>query len=307
MMNFELLPNEILFDLFDYFNGIDLLRIFYALNTRLNFLLYQQFHRYHFNFFSSSKHQFDMVCQHHLPFIADRIVTLTLSNYDSTSKQINLFFSYIPSISQFTHLRSLNLWNIPSSRTFLKITEKFHHLYNLTHLPLKFYFKFNDQMNFQLINNNIWNFPKLTHCHFEGYIDKQWDFHLSTRFSRSLSNVYISAFKFQLNQIYQLFQYASHLKHLSIYIDSDENDEYKPIAIPTLIDLKIFNFYTSDTSKVIAFLQNLSNLHRLNINLSYNLIDGYQWEQIIRYYLSKLKIFNLNMKKKFSIDQNIQE
>ncbi|CAF5111222.1 unnamed protein product [Rotaria sp. Silwood1] len=173
MMNFELLPNEILFDLFDYFNGIDLLRIFYDLNTRLNFLLYQQFRGYHFNFFSSSKHQFDMVCQHHLPFIVDRIMTLTLSNYDSTPKQINLFFSYIPSISQFTHLRSLNLWNIPSiHRLDLNVyNHQFNEeeCFNLSRSPLTFQCEvlFIQVINRQSIINLVKNMINLRALHIQ--------------------------------------------------------------------------------------------------------------------------------------------
>ena len=63
MMNLELLPNEILLDLFDYFNGIHLLRAFCRLNSRFNFLLYKQFRAYRFKFDYVSKHNFDMVCQ----------------------------------------------------------------------------------------------------------------------------------------------------------------------------------------------------------------------------------------------------
>lgn len=46
MMNLEFLPNEILLDLFEYLNGIDLLRAFYDHNSRFNLLLYKQFQFY---------------------------------------------------------------------------------------------------------------------------------------------------------------------------------------------------------------------------------------------------------------------
>jgi hypothetical protein len=52
-----------------------------------------------------------MICQHHLPFIADRVIYLSLCDGNETPGQINLFFSYIPSIDQFTHLQSLKLLN----------------------------------------------------------------------------------------------------------------------------------------------------------------------------------------------------
>ncbi len=71
-MSLELLPNEILLDLFDYFYGIDLLRTFFGLNSRFNFLLYKQFRSYYFQFQSMSKSNSDMICQQHLPFITDQ-------------------------------------------------------------------------------------------------------------------------------------------------------------------------------------------------------------------------------------------
>lgn len=98
-MKLEFLPNEILLDLFEYFDGTDLLRAFYDLNTRFNFLLYKQF-----RFDLISKRIFDVICQQHLPFIANRVLALKLSDYKETPGQIDLFCSYILSLRQFTHL-----------------------------------------------------------------------------------------------------------------------------------------------------------------------------------------------------------
>ncbi len=92
-MSLELLPDDILFEPFDYFNGIDLLRTFYGLNNYLNFLLYKQYRFYCFKFNSIPKSNFDMICQEHLPFITDRIISLSLSDDEDTPEQINLFFS----------------------------------------------------------------------------------------------------------------------------------------------------------------------------------------------------------------------
>ena len=111
-MKLELLPNQMLLNLFEYFHGIDLLYAFYSLNFRFNNLLYKLFRFYCLNFESISKHQFDIVCQQHLPFITDRAITLLLSNYKHTVGEINLFSSYITSFKRFTHLRSLTSSNL---------------------------------------------------------------------------------------------------------------------------------------------------------------------------------------------------
>src|SRR5690348_9438187 len=108
-MNLEILPNEILLDLFEYFSGVDMLRAFYGLNSCFNLILYTQFRTYRFHFNSISKRTFDIICQQHLSFIADRIIDLSLSDDDETPEQINLFLSYVPSFNQFTQLRSLTL------------------------------------------------------------------------------------------------------------------------------------------------------------------------------------------------------
>jgi hypothetical protein len=164
-MNLELLPNEILLNLFNCLNGIDLLHAFYDLNSRFNLLLYKQFRAYRFDFSCFSKRQFDMICQQHLPSITDRVLTLTLSDNEDTPGQINLFLSYQPSFRQFTHLKSLSICFVHSYETLIKIVHELHHLSNLTHLKLNSSSFGNDQLDLQSIVNNIWSLTKLTHCH----------------------------------------------------------------------------------------------------------------------------------------------
>ncbi|CAF1381891.1 unnamed protein product [Rotaria sordida] len=123
-----------LLDLFDYFNGVDLLRIFYDFNS----LLYKQYRSYRFNFNSISKHNFDIICSQHLSFITDRIISLSLFDNENTSGQINLFRFYIPSFSRFTQLRSLSIFHLHSHYTLMKVIDKCHYLNHLNYL--NFYF-----------------------------------------------------------------------------------------------------------------------------------------------------------------------
>jgi len=211
-MNLELLPNELFLDLFGYFDGINLLRAFYNLNFRLNFLLYKQFRFYFFKFQSVSKRNFDMICQQHLPFIADRVIALRLSNSNETPKQINLLFSYISLFNQLTQLRSLKLFNVHSYETLSKLLDQCYHLNNLTHLNFYCYCYENDQDKFQSIVNNVWNLPKLTYCYFGIVIKKQHHFCLPTIISLSLEYVTIRPCELKMNQINQLFEYTPRLK-----------------------------------------------------------------------------------------------
>jgi hypothetical protein len=175
-MSLELLPNEILLDLFDYFYGIDLLRIFFDLNSRFNFLLYKQFRSYYFKFQSMSKCNFDMICQQHLPFITDQVISLQLCDCTETPGQINLFFSYISSLTQFTHLRSIALFDLRSYHILLKLLDECQQLYDLTYLNLYSCSFSNSSADFQLIVDKIWSLPKLTNCYLDIDINERQAF-----------------------------------------------------------------------------------------------------------------------------------
>jgi hypothetical protein len=302
-MKFELLPTEILFYLFDYFNGTDLFRAFYGLTDRFNSLLYTEYRSYRFKFNSVSKHNFEMICQQHLPFIADQVICLSLSDDKDTPEQINLFQSYIPSFSQFSQLQSLTLSHLHSYHTLLKIVDECHHLGHLTHFncySCSSHFRYGRRLDlFQPIMNSIWNLSALTYCNIDVSIEAQDFFAVPNKISTSLKYLNMSNNKFKWNQLNELFQNTPQLKSLSITIFSCINDDYIPYSVPTLIDLKINIYHTSDTSKIISFLQNTPNLRRLNITLWSEFIDGHQWKKIICNYLPKLKVFQLRMKNKF--------
>ncbi|CAF1344964.1 unnamed protein product [Adineta steineri] len=137
-MNLELIPDEVLLNIFQYVHDFDLLRAFSNLSYRFNFLLHNQYRTYCFNFNYLSKRTFDMICQQHLTFIADRTITVTLSNSEKTPEQINLFVKYIPSFAKFSHLRSLSFDSIRSYEILTKIIDECHHLCNLTHCTFDF-------------------------------------------------------------------------------------------------------------------------------------------------------------------------
>ncbi|CAF4880908.1 unnamed protein product [Rotaria sp. Silwood1] len=293
-MKFELLPNEILLDLFDYFNGVDLLRGFYGLNTRFNFLLYNQFRNYRFKFDFVSKHNFDMICQQHLPFITNRVIAVSLTDDDNTPEQINLFLSYIKSFNEFIQLRSLSLYYIRSYETLMKILDQCYHLCYHTHLNISdCYFRVN-QMNFQLLVNSIWSLPKLIHCDFAVETEEQKLFFTPTKFSLSLQNISIGINELKLNQINQLCKSTPRLKHLHVSLDSSSYSDYKPFILSTLIHLEVSMFNVVE-SLLIKLFQSTPNLCRLSVDLLSNLIDGHRWEQIIRNHLLKLRVFRLKM------------
>jgi hypothetical protein len=155
--------------------------------------------------------------------------------------------------------------------------------------------------------NKIWSLSQLTHCHFVISGFEKPMFCPPTILSKSLEIIWIDGFDIKLTHLYRLFEYTPRLKRIRTHITlfGDDND-YKSSLISTLINFNIGIFHVFDPSELISFLSNLPNLRHLNICLINNLINGYQWEKIIRRYLSKLKIFVLNMSQVFPDNQNIQ-
>ncbi|CAF1166551.1 unnamed protein product [Adineta steineri] len=308
-MNIESLANEILLDLFDYFDGIDLFHTFYRLNTRFNLLISKQYLLHWFTFCGIKKSQFDELCQQHIPRLTNRVYGLSCAEYDRTPGQIDLFFTYIPSFEQFSGLRSLSLQNITSSKTLIKVMQELPYLLNLMHLTINCYSARKYVINFQWMNDTIWSLPKLRICSLHIFAMGSRNFCIPTKISSSLQSVKLASFELDINQIDQLMKNTPHLKHLSIYtkISSAMNDDYNLSSLSTLINLDMLVLHTFDLSKMVLFLKNLSDLRHLNIRFSNNMINGYEWEQIIRNYLFKLKIFELDMHDDIPTNQNIED
>lgn len=306
-MSLELLPNEVLLYIFSYLDGTDIFNSFNGLNFRFNSLIYNQFSYYQFNFRLLSRYHFDTICQQHLPLIADRVISLSFMDNCYTIDMISLFYTYTLSFKTFISLQYLSLFNINSCEILMTILDELQNLDNLTRLTLNGDIVQNMKSDYQNIVNSIWNLPKLTHCNYQIHINGQTLFCIPTKISLSLECVLINVSFFKWNQIEGLFQCTPHLTCLSITINTFDYDNYRLCLFPMLADFTITVYHDFDVPRIFDFLKNSPNLFRLTVILSNILIDGHQWEQIIRSYLPKLKIFRLNMKAISVSKNNIQE
>ncbi|CAF3290060.1 unnamed protein product [Rotaria socialis] len=294
-MYLEVLPNEILLGLFVHLNGTDLFHGFYGLNSRFNLLLYKQIQSYCFDFMSVSKHTFDLICQQHLPLLADRVIALRLSNYDTVG-QCDLFVSYIPSFRPLTCLRLLTIQKLRSYEVFIELLNKCHELDSLTCLNVNHCHFLAVQTNYSLIIDKIWSLPKLTDCHFRNIVPGPYSFTLPTIISPSLENVTLFHHELSSHQLKQLFYFTPRLKSLSAIVMKLRDIDHITSRRLKLIQLRLYFPYHINASNMTFFLRSTPNLRHLDINMRYNLIDGDRWEHIIRSYLQKLKIFRLKMK-----------
>ncbi|CAF4848721.1 unnamed protein product [Rotaria sp. Silwood1] len=294
-MSLELLPNELLLNLFQYFNITHLFRAFYGLNIHFNKLLFFHFQvRGYFNFESISKTHFDIICQQYLRTLIDHVISIRLSDNNGTPQQINHFLSYGFLFHQFTYLKFLSLGYIGSEQIMYNIIIDLQHLHHLTHLKIDKCQVDDDLINNGWIFNQIWSLPKLTHCHFER---KQylWNpFFISPQnISLSIKYLYLEGFCYNSNELHRLFEHTINLENLTI--DIEHNYDYQEILfdISSMKKLKIFVQYSPHITNNL--LKNLPNLTHLTIELAHIVIDGYQWEQIINNHLFNLKIFHFKM------------
>jgi hypothetical protein len=301
-MNLESLANELLFNLFQYFNITHLFRAFYGLNNRLNKLLFvhMQFHS-HLSFESISKTDFDIICQDYLPTLIDRIISLRFSDDDETPEQINYFLSYGFQFHQFTHLKSLSLSHICSDQIMNNIIIDLQQLHHLTHLKIDKCQVDHDLINDGWIFDQIWSLSTLTHCHFERKKYLWNPFFISPKtISSTIKYLFLEGFLYNSNELHQLLEHTINLEHLRI--DVDHNYDYGQISsvISSIKKFQIFIHYSPYITNNL--LQYMTNLTHLTIELAHVVLDGFQWETIIENYLPNLKIFHFKME--YSLREN---
>ncbi len=305
-MTLEALANELLLELFKFLEAVDLFRAFHGLNSRFNSLLVTQFRAYHLNFHSVLKYQLDFLPLYYLPLIANKTLSLRLSDkYDESPSQSEFFFSSDLQLNQFVHLRSLSLFYINDEGTLRKLMVDCHQLPYLTHLKVfecpkvpKWHKVYMNSVDF---SNIIWSLPKLTYC----CLQMEGSFCVPTVVSLSLEYLSIScrfcwltqtAELFRcLSQIAELFQQTPHLYRLHMPLN---NRDYNPTIalIPSILSITMLKLFHVRSFHVMnSILLIMPNLTHLKVDTQYNICDGYRWEEIIDKHLPKLEIFHLRM------------
>ena len=300
-MQLESLPNEILLNLFEFFNTPHLLRAFFGLNNRFNHLIYFHLRNYQFSFQSISKTNFDIICHQHLPSLINRILKFNLSN-EETPNLSELILSQGFTLNRFIHLQSLSLNYIHSLELLIKITSQCVSLSHLTHLSLIRCNIEERKKEIIVLFNNIWKIPKLTHCHLNGIQIKFSPLSQISTISLSIEYIIIENIPCDLNCLSRLFQYTPNLKRLATTVYAYSNIENLNFVNLSLTSLRIFFQGSIDSLKII--FSNLPNLLELIIETVDIYLDGDAWKEIIRNYLPKIKLFQFKMKFEISGNEN---
>ncbi|CAF1065796.1 unnamed protein product [Rotaria sordida] len=287
-MNFELLPNEIILDSFEYLSLIHLYQSFFALNSRFNRLLCQQFQTFHHDLRLASKTNFHRVCQNYVLPVIDRIISLNLSNDDNTPQQIEHFLSHNYQLRKFICLKSISLSCLRSQRTLDQIMVQCSYLPCLTHLTLTDSHVSMTENDAQRLFDQIWSLSQLTYCYLDNCFVNENYFPNPTVISTSLRHLNIRNMTCSLSTLTRLCQCTLDLQYLSImfYDDSDQLNSLLPILSITRLNI----CFESSITILQHLLQNMPNLYHLTIETYDFLLNGNQWKEMINKYLLKLKI-----------------
>lgn len=290
-MQFESLPNEFFFDLFEYFDAVSQLRAFSGLNSRFDTLLYKHFRAYHLDLRRISKRDFDILCQQHLRLITDHIVSFHLADEEEIPGLLELFLSRGFNLDQFINLKSVTLEKIYSTN----ITRVLGELKSLIHLNITRYDMRSDQEGVSYLINKFWNLPKLTHCKLDRCYSSEIYFNENTQISSTLEHLSICLLEHRLTikNLVHIFLHTPCLRVLSVYVQLVNENEKFPTVITSITTLNIL--FSGDVRVLSSLFQNMPCLRHLTIGMQTSNLNGHEWKQIIVNHLPKLEVFQFQM------------
>jgi hypothetical protein len=281
-MQFELLPNEIFNECFQYLNAFD---IFYSFD-RLNYRFYSVIRNspLYLNFQPLKKFQFNDFCQTILsnPEIKQNIISLQLSNI-GTCGEIQLFLSLFP-LNEFINLRSLSLIDIENDniQQILPMLPFLSNLYQLSCSSTEY--KSLEIMP-ALLKSKI-RILKLPNVDMNS---------LSIDETIPITSLTISYC--HLSDVCQLFQYTPMLKYLKIERLSDNSITGNELNLinTSAVHLKqlIVDSSTVEFQVLELLLNRIPNLQIFSIFAKDNMemFDANRWQHLIESYLPHLHIF----------------
>ncbi|CAF1026787.1 unnamed protein product [Adineta steineri] len=274
----EQLPIELLHTTFDYLWANEIIYSFYNINIYINNIIHT-YSSYRFNLQSIRKSHFDNICE---IIKVNRVISLRLSDDDSTPNQSKFFFAYFH-LDQFIRLRSLSLFdiNIDSLKFIISNLNQLNQLRSLSiHC---------NSINKKFILQGIHNYLN----------DTQSKFGLIT----IPSNVLIQLIRLNLGCG---LNFEEHLQSLNLrYLTLEKCDiQTLQMILSTMTQLIFLNIcLTGDTSS-ISHVPTSSSLRWLTLKINEligkrDLVNGNRWKilskDLIKFnFKFHVKIININ-------------
>ncbi|CAF1258033.1 unnamed protein product [Adineta steineri] len=289
-MNFEFLPNEILFQCFQYLNVPDVFHSFDKLNLRFSKLIRNI--PLYLNFCQMKKSLFNHFCQIILlnSEIKQKIIYLQLSN-DGTHGQIEHFLSLF-SLNTFLNLRSLSLIDLNENniKQVLSILPFLSKLYS-----------------FSFTGTNIETLKTISKSKLRILTVRYLEFE-STSINQTtiigITSLTITDSQLDNSKLFKLFEYVPMLKYLNIQTlansEMNKHNELKTNA--NYLKTFIINDCKVIFGHLILLLKYTPNLKIFSIFIMSDIYmsDGIRWQKLIESSLKYLTIFKFYFQEKKS-------
>ncbi|UJR06975.1 hypothetical protein I4U23_011263 [Adineta vaga] len=297
-MSFELLPNEVLFDIFNLLSIPDFLHAFSELNHRFDKLICDHLQNQKcIDLRTTTKFNFDLLWKQYFPKLIGEITSLSLSNNINTFDQ---FYSHGFTLRQFTRLQSLSLFHIHSNEAIQNIMRDLPHLSTLTHMTLE-----KCTVNDYSFVDIIWSLPNLVYFRFNTFFDSPLTFNAPTVTSSTVKSVHGFCDERGIS-IIDLLQRTPKARYLSICINSYPSFTDLSTNLTSITKLNLV-FLSSLFSALLNFLRRIPNLTHLKIDMKEHFIHAQIWERLIQKYLTKLKHLQFKMKSTTVIENSTAE
>jgi len=306
-MHFELLANELLFDVFEYLSFVDLLNGFQNLNNRFDNLIVDYCQTCQsLDFRLISKENLNFFRRRYLPSVVDHIENIYLSDSDRNPYEIDLFLSRLYPIYRFTNLKSISLESLYSIDKLKRLLNDLKQIPTLNSLKLIESYLENDPKKLVEIMNQIWSLENLQDCYLDFSFSSKSYFIVSTIFSCSIENLTIKGFQCSFEELAFLYEHTPNLKSLSIELTSSfDDDQSKLLLIPTLTQLNLKTSVSADF--IVSLLKKTPCLNQLTIQTKNVYISGNKWQLIIENYLFYLQKFDFQMEFSSETDEHQEE
>ena len=234
----DLLPIELLYNVFNYFSSQEILLSFTDLSDYITTVI-SSYPSYQWDFQAIRKSDFDLVCARIRP---DQVISLTLSDDDETPGLSEACLSRFP-IEQFVHLRSLRLIEIEidSLKLLFPDLHKLPQLRSLSFNSETIRREYSDrnvdyanesaQLKSLLSQTYSQVLPRLTHVDLYHSVD------LATLTLPELRHLKLSTFT--NNELEMIFQKSRQLKSLDIALHMNALDSEIIVQANQLIRLKL--------------------------------------------------------------------
>jgi hypothetical protein len=293
----ENLPNEILYEIFEYLDIYHVYDGFFNLNKRFKNLSINSTLPIQINISTMTKTNFQRYYKKIILPNRHRINILRLSNPFT----VDAVFSPSRFITQFVQLETLILDNI-NNKSFNNISDYFIFLPKLHSLTIHFA----EYIECPSIPfGRIFSISKLKYCKITYQTKDQyqiWPIYFS-KYDRSPIEYLVINTRFPFESFADLLSCLPRLRHLSInclvnsgYMETDMDKEVRPIVLKRLKSVSLKLDWIS-FNRLEDFIKNCFNrieVLRLTTTYDSEYINAKRWEQLISSYMPNLRVYDVN-------------